>query len=170
MSKLFKRDYVKAFAGGCAIVLLTLLCGTYDYNGAGMDIINNALINGTAKPEAFALKILFTAITVGAGFKGGEIVPAFFVGATFGIVAGNILGIPPAFAAAMCLVCMFCGIANCPLSSVILGVELFGSEGIAFFALICGVCYIVSGRVGLYKSQKFVYSDKGVMKKEKFVR
>lgn len=170
MSKLFKRDYVKAFAGGCAIVLLTLLCRTYDYNGAGMDIINNALINGTAKPEAFALKILFTAITVGAGFKGGEIVPAFFVGATFGIVAGNILGIPPAFAAAMCLVCMFCGIANCPLSSVILGVELFGSEGIAFFALICGVCYIVSGRVGLYKSQKFVYSDKGVMKKEKFVR
>lgn len=170
MTKVFKKDYIKAFAGGCAIIALTLICHTYDYNGAGMDIINKALIDGTANPEAFALKILFTAITVGAGFKGGEIVPAFFVGATFGIVAGGILGIPPSFAAALCLVCMFCGIANCPLSSVILGVELFGSSGIVFFALICGVCYIVSGRAGLYKSQRFVYSDEGIMKRERYVK
>ncbi len=169
MTKFCRKDYIKAFAGGCAIILLTLLCRTYDYNGAGMDIINTALQKGTAKPEAFALKILFTAITVGAGFKGGEIVPAFFVGATFGIAAGNILGIPPAFAAALCMVCMFCGISNCPLSSVILSAELFGSEGITFFALICGVCFIISGRTGLYKSQKIVYSDKGIMKKEKYV-
>ena len=166
MTKFFNKDYIKAFAGGCIIIILTLLCGTYEYNGAGMDIINNALLNGVARPEAFALKILFTAITVGAGFKGGEIVPAFFVGATFGIVAGTLLGIPPAFAAALSLVCMFCGIANCPLSSVILGVELFGSEGIIFFALICGVCYIISGKTSLYKSQRMVYSDEGIVKME----
>ena len=169
MTRLFKKDYIKAFAGGCIIILLTLICGSRDYNGAGMDIINAALIRGTANPEAFVLKILFTAVTVGAGFKGGEIVPAFFVGATFGAVAGNILGINPEFAAALCLVCMFCGIANCPLSSVILGVELFGADGIAFFALICGVCFTISGRSGLYKSQKLVYSDKGILKKEKYV-
>ena len=166
MTKFFNKDYIKAFAGGCIIIILTLLCGTYEYNGAGMDIINNALLNGVARPEAFALKILFTAITVGAGFKGGEIVPAFFTGATFGILAGTLLGIPPAFAAALGLVCMFCGIANCPLSSVILGVELFGSEGIIFFALICGVCYIISGKTSLYKSQRMVYSDEGIVKME----
>ncbi|MBQ7901139.1 MAG: chloride channel protein [Clostridia bacterium] len=170
MTKIFKRDYIKAFAGGCIVILLTLIVGRHDYNGAGMDIIDRALLDGVARPEAFVLKILFTAVTVGAGFKGGEIVPAFFVGTTFGVVAGGLLGIDPSFAAALSMICMFCGIANCPMSSVILGVELFGSQGIAFFALTCGVCFIISGRAGLYKSQKIVYSDKGVMKKEKYVK
>ena len=110
----------------------------------------------SSKPEAFAMKLLFTAATVGAGFKGGEIVPAFFVGSTFGVVLGHFLGIDPAFAAALSLVCVFCGIANCPLAAVMLGVELFGSEAIVFFALVSGIAFVVTGRFGLYKSQKIV--------------
>lgn len=76
------------FIGGIIIVLLTIIIGTRDYNGAGMDVILNAM-NGTAKPEAFLLKMIFTAITISVGYKGGEIVPTFFIGATFGCVVGK---------------------------------------------------------------------------------
>lgn len=169
MTKFFKKDYIRAFCGGCIIIALTLIAGTRDYNGAGMDIIENAL-GGNAKPEAFAMKLLFTAATVGAGFKGGEIVPAFFVGSTFGVVLGHFLGIDPAFAAALSLVCVFCGIANCPLAAVMLGVELFGSEAIVFFALVSGIAFVVTGRFGLYKSQKIVYSNEGTEKENYYVK
>lgn len=169
MTKVFKKDYLKALFGGCIIILLTLVVGTRDYNGAGMDIVGRAL-GGEARPEAFVLKLLFTAVTVGAGFKGGEIVPAFFVGSTFGVLAGNILGIDPAFAAALSLICVFCGIANCPLASIMLGVELFGAEGIIFFTLVSGISFVVAGRFGLYKSQKIVYSNMGTSKENFFVK
>lgn len=169
MTKIFKKDYIKAFAGGCIIIILTLLAGTYDYNGAGMNIINNAL-SGNAKPEAFVLKLLFTAVTVGAGFKGGEIVPAFFVGSTFGAVAGYLLGIDPSFAAALSMVCIFCGIANCPIASIMLGIELFGSSGIIYFTLVSGLAFVVAGHFGLYKSQKIVYATLGTDKENNFVK
>lgn len=169
MTKMFKKDYVRSFVGGCMVIALTLLVGSGDYNGAGMDIIQKAL-GGIAKPEAFVLKLLFTAITVGAGFKGGEIVPAFFVGSTFGVVAGSILGIDPAFAAALSLVCVFCGITNCPLASVMLGVELFGANGIVFFTLVSGIAFVIAGRFGLYKSQKIVYSNTGIEKENFFIK
>lgn len=169
MKKFFPKDYIRAFAGGCIIIALTLAVGCRDYNGAGMDIIGKAL-SGEAKPEAFLLKLIFTAVTIGAGFKGGEIVPAFFVGSTFGAVLGGMIGIDPAFAAALSLVCVFCGIANCPLASVILGVELFGSSGIIFFTLVCAISFIVSGRFGLYRSQKIVYSQHGISHHEHYVK
>ncbi|MEG0664736.1 MAG: chloride channel protein, partial [Clostridia bacterium] len=89
-AKLFKNNYIKIIVGGFIIIVLTLLVNTTDYNGAGMDIIFKA-VNGYAKPEAFALKILFTAITIGVGFKGGEIVPTLFVGATFGNIIGGLI-------------------------------------------------------------------------------
>ena len=168
MSKIFKNVYLKAFGGGGIIIALTDLVGSRDYNGAGMDIINNAL-EGNANYFAFALKIIFTAITVASGFKGGEIVPAFFVGSTFGAILGSIIGIDPAFCASLGLVWVFGGVVNCPIASVILGVELFGSHGIIFYTLVSGICYIVSGRYGLYKSQKFIYSNQGVEKDKKYV-
>ena len=115
---------LRVFAGGCIVIGLTYLVGCRDYNGAGMDIIINAL-NGDAKAEAFLLKILFTALTLGAGFKGGEIVPSFFIGATFGCVAGPLLGLPPTFAASLCMAAVFCGVTNCPLASIILCIELY---------------------------------------------
>ena len=152
-----KNSYFSGFLGGLIIIALTFLVGTYDYNGAGMDVIENA-IGGNAKPEAFILKIIFTVITIVAGFKGGEIVPAFFIGSTFGCLMGNVLGIDPGFGAALGFVALFCGVTNCPLASLILALEVFGSDWIVIFALICAISYIMSGYTGLYKSQKILYS------------
>lgn len=157
IKKITKNIYLRALTGGCILVLITILVGTYDYNGAGMNVVENAM-QGNAKPEAFLLKILFTAITISAGFKGGEIVPAFFVGSTFGCVVGPILGMDPALAAALGFVAVFCGVINCPVASLVLSVEVFGGQGILLFAIACGICYVMSGNYGLYKSQKFLRS------------
>ena len=157
MEKLLPNPYVRTVVGATLIVVLTLVLGSTDYNGAGMNIITDA-IGGNAKPEAFLLKIIFTAITISALFKGGEIVPAFFVGSTFGCVAGALLGLEPSFGAAIGFVALFCGVVNCPLASLLLALEVFGAEAIVYFAIACAVSYMMSGYFGLYKSQKFVYS------------
>lgn len=151
------NSILRGFVGGIIVVILTYIVGTYDYNGAGMNIIELAL-KGEARPEAFLIKIIFTALTLGAGFRGGEIVPSFFIGSTFGCVIGAILGLHPSFAAAIGLVAVFCGVTNCPLSSIILSIELFGGDGIVFFTLACGVSYMLSGYYGLYSEQKIMYS------------
>lgn len=156
--KLLKNTYLRGFVGGAVILALTLLLGTTDYNGAGGNIIEMAVEQGTASPWAFLLKIVFTAITIGCGFRGGEIVPTFFIGATLGCVVGPLLGIPAGFAAAIGLVAMFCGAVNCPIASIILSVELFGSGELMYFALACGISYMLSGYFGIYSSQKIMYS------------
>ena len=150
--------WIRVVVGGAAVVVLTLLCGTTDYNGAGMQVITAAVEEGVARPEAFLLKILCTALTLGAGFKGGEVVPSFFVGATFGCVTGPLLGLPAEFSAAIGLVAVFCGATNCPLASIFLSVELFGDGGLLYFALACGISYVLSGYNGLYSSQTILYS------------
>lgn len=158
MAHRLKNAFLRAAAGGFAIVALTYLCGTTDYNGAGMEVVTAAVEQGTAHPAAFLLKLLFTAVTLAAGFKGGEVVPSFFVGATFGCVVGPLLGIPAGFAAAVGLVAVFCGATNCPLASIFLAVELFGDSGMLYFALACGLSYVLSGYNGLYSSQTILYS------------
>lgn len=151
------NQYIRAFVGGCIIIVLTILVGTHDYNGAGMDIISQA-ISGIARPEAFVLKIIFTVVTISAGFKGGEIVPTFFIGSTFGCVVGALLGLQPSFGAAIGFVALFCGVVNCPVASIMLALEVFGAESILVFAIACGVSYMMSGYYGLYSSQKIMYS------------
>ncbi len=155
--RFFKSQMLRAFVGGCIIVALSYLVGCRDYNGAGMDIIQNA-IAGEAKTEAFLLKILFTSLTLGAGFKGGEIVPSFFVGATFGCIAGPLMGLPASFAASLGMAAVFCGVTNCPLASIILCIELFGFHGTGYYALCCAISYMLSGYYGLYSEQKIMYS------------
>ena len=150
--KWMKNPYVRAIAGGAAIIALTLLVGTRDYNGAGAQVIERA-IEGQARPQDFLLKLIFTAITLGCGYKGGEIVPTFFVGATFGCVVGPLLGMNPGFAAAIALVATFCGNTNCPVASVFLGIELFGGQAVPLFALACAVSYMLSGYSSLYHNQ-----------------
>lgn len=152
-----KNQYTRIFIGGCLVVVLTLIIGCRDYNGAGMNIISNAIC-GNVKPESPFLKIIFTALTLGAGYKGGEIVPTLFIGATFGNLMGNILGLNPCFGAAIGMVALFCGVVNCPIASMILSIELFGTEGILFFSMASGVSYMLSGYYGLYSSQKIMYS------------
>lgn len=150
--KWMKNPYVRAIAGGLAIIVLTLLVGSRDYNGAGAQVIERA-IEGEARPQDFILKLIFTAITLGCGYKGGEIVPTFFVGATFGCVVGPLLGMNPGFAAAIALVATFCGNTNCPVASVFLGIELFGGQAVPLFALACAVSYMLSGYSSLYHNQ-----------------
>ena len=157
LKKLMPNSYIRVFAGGTIIILMTLVIGSRDYNGAGMDIISNA-INGSAKPEAFILKMIFTAITISVGYKGGEIVPTFFIGSTFGCVFGSVLGLDPCFGAAVGLVALFCGVVNTLITSIILSIELFGAGNIILFAIACGVSYMESGYYSLYTSQKIMYS------------
>lgn len=155
--KRIPNQYLRVIAGGVAIILLTLLVRSRDYNGAGMDVISAAM-RGQVVPYAFLLKIVFTALTIGAGFKGGEIVPTFFIGSTLGCTLGLLLGMDPGFAAALGLVGMFCGVVNCPLASMLLSIELFGSDSLPLFALVCAISYLLSGYYSLYASQKIVYS------------
>ena len=157
MHRFFQNPYMRTVAGSLIIVALTCIFGTMDYNGAGMDVIARAM-EGKAVPYAFILKILFTAITIAAGFKGGEIVPTLFIGATFGCAMGALLGIDPAYGASLGFVALFCGVVNCPFASVALALEVFGAQGILVYAVVCAVSFMMSGNFSIYKSQKIVFS------------
>ena len=156
LKRTLKNPYLRVAGGAAVLIGLTLLTNG-DYNGAGMEVIGRA-IAGQADPWAWVWKLLFTAITIGCGFKGGEVVPSFFVGAAFGCVAAGWLGLPAGFGAAMGLVSVFCGAVNCPLASIILSVELFGSGDLLYFAMACSISYLISGYCGLYSSQTILYS------------
>lgn len=156
--KYFENPFLRIFVGGCLITLLTLLVGSYDYNGAGMQVIHACIMEEKVQPVAFLLKMLFTALTLGAGYKGGEIVPSFFIGATVGCLFGQILGFSPALCAAVGMSAVFCGVTNCPISSLLISFELFGYDAMPYFLLAIAFSYMLSGYYGLYKSQKIIYS------------
>ena len=156
--KLVPDSILRAVMGGCAIIALTFLVGTTDYNGAGTQVIALAVEGGQARPWDFALKLLFTAVTLSSGFKGGEMVPTFFIGSTLGCALGPVLGIPAGFAAAVGLAAVFCGAVNCPVAATILAIELFGADGTIYFAVAIAISYMLSGYTGLYRSQKIIYS------------
>ncbi len=157
LRKYLKNPYIRIFLAGCVIVVLSILLNTNDYNGAGISVIENA-INGKAVPYAFILKMIFTVITIEAGYRGGEIVPSFFIGATFGCTFGSLIGFSPSVCAAVGLIAVFCGVTNCPITSLLISFELFGAGGIHFFMIAVAVSYFMSGYYGLYKDQTIVYS------------
>ena len=109
--------------------------------------------------------MIFTAITLGVGFRGGEIVPTLFVGATFGCFAGTFLGISPSLCAAVGMAAMFCGVTNAPISSLLLSLELFGMEALPYMMIGIAVSYMLSGYNGLYHSQLIVFSKYRAVKK-----
>ena len=157
LQKFISNAYLRIFVGGAAVVVLSLALGTRDYNGAGMDVIARAM-GGTALPAACVAKLVFTSVTVGSGYKGGEIVPAFFIGSTFGCVMAPLLGLDPTFAAAVGFISMFCGAVNCPVASVLLAVEVFGTDSLLLMAQAVAVSYMLSGSFGLYSGQKLIFS------------
>ena len=138
MGGFYKRflpnPYLRVLAAGTAVALISLLLGTSDYMGAGNGLIMKA------------------------GYRGGEIVPSFCIGATFGCVAGNILGISPSLCAAAGMAAVFCGVTNCPITSVLIAFELFGFEGVPYYLIAVSVSYAFSGYYSLYKTQTIVYS------------
>lgn len=152
-----KNPYIRIIVSSLVIILLTIILQTDDYMGAGVPVIQRA-IQGNVEPLAFVWKIVFTALTLEAGFKGGEIVPSFFVGATFGCLFGHIVGISPSLCAAVGMMSVFCGVTNCPITSMLIAFELFGYHGVPFFLLGISVSYLMSGYYGLYHDQTIVYS------------
>lgn len=155
--KYFPDARVRILAGSFLFIALTLLSGTRDYCGSSMGLIESS-IEGSVRYEAFLMKMLFTAVALGAGFKGGEIVPTLCVGAALGCAFGEITGFAPSLCAACGMAALFAGVTNCPITSLVIALELFGYEGMEYFSIIIAVAFALSGYYGLYASQKFVYS------------
>lgn len=157
MTGLFANVFYRILFGATLIIMFTVLLRTWDYTGTGMELIEKAM-EGDARPYDFLWKMLFTAVTLASGFKGGEIVPSFCIGATFGCFIGGLIGMPPSLCAAIGMTSLFCGVTNCPISSLIIALELFGIEALPYFMLAVSISYMLSGYYGLYHSQKFAYS------------
>lgn len=160
LERLFPNPYLRVVAGSVGVILLTLLLGSKEYLGTGDALIYGAIHDGQADPAAFAWKILFTALTLGCGLKGGEIVPSFAIGATFGCVVGPLLGLPAPYAAGVGMISMFCGVTNCPLSALVLGFEVFSFCNPGGFLMAVAASFLVSGYGGLYAKQKFAFSKR----------
>lgn len=157
LHKHIKNQYFRILSASVAIILLTLLLGTQEYSGTGIPLIEQAF-EGHVKPYTFLLKMIFTTLTLEAGFKGGEIVPAFTIGATFGCLFATLFGISPSLGTAVGMASVFCGVTNCPITSMIIGFELFGFSSMKFMLVSVSISYMLSGYFGLYKDQKIIYS------------
>ena len=155
----FKNPYLRVAVGGCLVLGLSALLGTDTYMGSGIGMIESIFHHGgSAMPYDFLLKMLFTAITLGAGFKGGEIVPTLAIGAALGCMLAGVFGLPVELAAACGMVGMFCGATNAPLTSLLIAFELFGFGGMPYYLTVVPVCFLLSGKSSLYHSQKILFS------------
>ena len=164
-AKKIPNVWLRIALGGCLIAILTALVGDMRYNGAGMDMALGA-VEGEAHWFDFLMKLLFTAVTLAAGFKGGEIVPTFCIGATFGCVLASLLGLDPGMGGALGLVGLFCAVTNSPIAALFLSVEMFGSENLLIFGLVCVIAFVISGNWGLYSSQIIRFSKARLVAKE----
>lgn len=153
----FKNPYVRIVVSSVVIIILTIILNTNAYMGAGIPVIEQAVC-GEVVPLAFLWKIIFTALTLAAGFKGGEIVPSFFIGATFGCLFGQLAGLSPSLCAAVGMVSVFCGVTNCPITSLMISFELFGYHAVPYFMIAISISFLMSGYYGLYHDQTIVYS------------
>jgi H+/Cl- antiporter ClcA len=160
-NRLIKIKWLIPAIGGCIIIGLSILLNTRDYLGLGVTSENP---NGISIVNAFTLggvtnwswfwKLIFTAITLGTGFKGGEVTPLFFIGAALGNTLAWISGAPIDLFAALGFIAVFAGATNTPLACTIMGVELFGGEHIIYYAIACFIAYYFSGHSGIYSSQR----------------
>ncbi|MBP3462127.1 MAG: chloride channel protein, partial [Tyzzerella sp.] len=155
--KYIKNPYLRVVVGSVMIIALTAILRTTAYSGAGVNLIEEAFL-GEAPMMAFFWKIIFTAITLGVGFKGGEIVPSFCIGATFGCLFGTLVGLSPSLCAAVGMVAVFCGVTNSPITSLIIGFEMFGFDSMRFLLIGVAISYLLSGYTGLYSEQTIMYS------------
>ncbi len=150
--------YWRILAGSGIYIVLTLIFSSRYYNGGGLHLIERCFEGESVPYYAFLLKMVFTAVAIGAGFKGGEIVPTLCVGALFGYVVSSVLHVPVGLCSAIGMVCLFVSVTNCPISTVFMAFELFGFEAMPYFALSIAVSFTLSGYYGLYHSQRFIYS------------
>ena len=155
-----KNRYLRALALGSVLFLLTWLTGGHTYNGTGIHIIEEALSGkaGDIHWYTFLMKILFTALSLAAGYKGGEIVPALYIGATFGSFLGGLMGLPSSFCAAIGMGALFCGVTNSPVASLFICLEMFGIGGLPYYMMAVALSYVSSGYYGLYSAQQILHS------------
>nr|WP_209092150.1 voltage-gated chloride channel family protein [Sphingomonas trueperi] len=150
----------RAALGGVLVIALVWITGTRGYLGLGVwsavpgDPTIVGFFTGPVDPWSWALKMLFTVVTLSAGFKGGEVTPLFFIGAALGNALGGLLGAPIDLFAGLGFVAVFAGAANTPLACTIMGIELFGATHAVPIAVACFVAYICSGHNGIYLSQR----------------
>ncbi|WP_196892857.1 voltage-gated chloride channel family protein [Aureivirga marina] len=148
-----KYPPLRPFYGGIVIALAVYLIGTTKYIGLGVPTIVASFTEQQAFYDFF-IKILFTTFTIGAGFKGGEVTPLFFIGATLGSFLSSFLPLPMALLAGMGFVAVFSGATNTPIACTLMGIELFGIEAGVFIGIACVSAYLFSGHTGIYSAQK----------------
>jgi H+/Cl- antiporter ClcA len=144
---------LRPFAGGLIVTAAVFSLGTTKYIGLGIPTIV-ASFHTKLPPYDFAAKFLFTAVTLGAGFKGGEVTPLFFIGSTLGNAISHVLPLPSSLLAGMGFVAVFAGAANTPVASTLMAIELFGAEAGAFAGIACVMSYLCSGHTGIYHAQR----------------
>ena len=152
--KLLANATIRAIICSAIIIALTICVGDMRYNNSGMEMAL-AAVNGEANWFDFILKIVFTAITLSAGFKGGKIVPTFCIGATFGCIFGSIIGLDVSLAAALGIIGLFCCAANSPIGAICLGIEMFGFSALPYFIIIAIVLWLLSVNKGLFDERFF---------------
>ncbi|HVU39287.1 MAG TPA: DUF190 domain-containing protein [Opitutales bacterium] len=152
---------LRPVAGGAVVIALTYLLGTRDYLGLGVSspdphsvTIVSAFQAGGAHPWSWWWKVIFTAVTLSAGFKGGEVTPLFYIGATLGNAIAGMAGVPVDLFAGLGFIAVFSGASNTPLACTVMGIELFGSHYAVYFAVACFIAYYFSGHSGIYSSQR----------------
>ena len=146
---------VRPVIGGVAVVAMTYLVGNRDYLGLSLPLITRSFEVGVGVATvAFALKLVFTSVTLGSGFQGGEVTPLFVMGATLGATLGHLLGVSPPLMAAVGFVAVFAGAANTPLACTVMGLELFGTGIVVPLAIGCVVSYVFSAQRGIYGTQR----------------
>ncbi|RKR81316.1 H+/Cl- antiporter ClcA [Mucilaginibacter gracilis] len=166
--KLFKHTWMIPVTGGLIIIALTCILGKPDYLSLGVEpeyphavTIVSAFNNGGADTFSWFWKLLYTTLTLGTGFKGGEVTPLFYIGATLGNTLATWLNAPVSLFAALGFIAVFSGATKTPLACTVMGVELFGGQHLVFFAVACFIAYLFSGRAGIYTAQLKDNSAKG---------
>lgn len=152
---------LRPVVGGLLVIALVWLLGTRDYLGLGVSSPDPSAVTivrcfefGGAHPWSWFWKIVFTAVTLSSGFKGGEVTPLFFIGAALGNTLAWLTGAPVDFFAALGFVAVFAGATNTPLACTVMAIELFGSEFGVYYAVACCMAYLSSGHNGIYLSQR----------------
>ena len=162
---LFSFPPVRPVVGGVILVLLFWLIGNTRYAGLGIPAILESFTQAQAW-YVFLLKLVLTALTLGCGFKGGEVTPLFFIGAAFGSFLSLVMPLPVALLAAMGFAAVFAGAANTPIACILMGIELFGIESGIYIAIACVLSYLFSGHSGIYHSQMIAHSKHGLLIRE----
>lgn len=155
--RIIPSEPLRPMVGGVIVAALIFGFSAYDYAGLGAPMIMKSFTPGAVPAFAWLWKLLLTAITLGAGFQGGEVTPLFFIGAALGAALGPLMGLPVDLGAATGLVAVFAGAANTPLACIIMGIELFGGGSLPYLGIACTVAYATSGHGGIYSAQRVLF-------------